>query len=135
MKRFGFLSLGVSLAIIASPSNAQNSRFDGVAQGPKEPVPFRQIAVCAQSASTGKAPCSPLANLCSSFSDVMCVLPDPVTVDNLDNNHFYPPRPQARFTFQTYGTQLITPQVMKNQTLEASWRPRTLSSERTLSGV
>jgi hypothetical protein len=46
----------------------------------------------------------------------MCVLPDPVTADNLDNNHFYAPRPQARFTFQTYGTQLITPQVMKGQT-------------------
>ena len=101
--------------LLAVPCFAQNSRYDGIALGPRGPVPGASVAACTQPANTSTQPCSPLANLCSSLTDVVCTSPNPVTADSLGNYHFYFQNAQAPLTFQIYGPQVASPFILPDQ--------------------
>lgn len=118
------------LVFLAVPAFAQESRYDGIALGPKGPVPGASIAVCTQPANTSTTPCSPLANLCSSLTDVVCTQPNPVTADSLGNFHFYYKPTQTPVTIQIYGPQVASPVVYPDQ-IPA---PGTLVSNNTWTG-
>jgi hypothetical protein len=92
-----------------------NYRYDGIALGPKGPIPNALVAVCTQPANTVAAPCTPLALLCSSLFDLSCNQPNPVTADGLGNFHFYIPNGDIPYTAQIYGPQVIAPYVLADQ--------------------
>lgn len=103
------------VVLLSIPAVAQNYRYDGVVQGPKGLVPFATVAVCTQPANTSTQPCSPLANLCSTLADAVCVQPNPVTADFLGNFHFYFQLAQEPFTYQLYGPQVASVLIMPDQ--------------------
>lgn len=111
--------MGLSLITLSSLSFAQNDRYDSIALGPKGPVPNAKVAVCTQPAVTNPAPCTPLANLCATLSDVVCGAPNPVTADQLGNYHFYAPRAAAPYTVEIYGPQVAAPYILTDQQLAA----------------
>jgi len=104
--------------LIAAFAVGQNLRYDGVAAGPKGPVPFALVAVCYQptgGANTAVQPCTPVANLCSSVSDTTCTSPNPLTTDSAGNYRFYVKPSQIPFTVQIYGPQVISQYVLTDQ--------------------
>lgn len=101
--------------LFASAMLAQNSRYDNVAISPKGPVPFALIAVCAQPATVSSQPCSPLAPLCSSLSDVTCNQANPFLADALGNFHFYVAASGAPYTVQVYGPSVASPYILADQ--------------------
>src|SRR5260370_41573367 len=103
MKRL-FLILG----ILVGSAFAQNARYDNIVISPKGVVPFAAIAVCTQPANTSTQPCTPLASLCCSLSDVTCTQPNPVTADLLGNFHFYYKPSQGPFSIQYFGPQVAS---------------------------
>jgi parallel beta-helix repeat protein len=107
----------IALLLLSGVAFAQNSRIDNIALGPRGPIPGATVAVCTQPAVTSTQPCSPLANLCSSLSDVTCIQPNPVTADSLGNYHFYIKQAQNPFTIQIYGPQVASPLVIPDQTV------------------
>lgn len=113
------IALTLFFCLLACLAWGQNTRYDNVALGPRGPIAGATIAICTQPANTSTQPCSPLANLCSSLSDAVCVQPNPVTADSLGNYHFYVKQAQAPFTVQIYGPQVATPLILPDQVVGA----------------
>lgn len=105
----------LALVLLVASATAQNIRYDGAVAGPRGPVPFASVAACTQPATTTTQPCSPLASLCSSLTDVTCSQPNPVTSDFLGNFFFYIPKTALPFTLQVFGQQVSTPYVQADQ--------------------
>jgi len=112
MLKYTLIFLSLTCAALS-----QNLRHDSVAYGPNGPIPNAFVAVCSQPANTTTQPCSPLANLCSSFSDTTCTQPNPLTTDGLGNFYFYLKGNTVPFTVQIYGPQVIVPYVLSDQGL------------------
>lgn len=100
--------------LIAAPVLAQNLRYDSIALGPRGPIPFAAVGVCAQPANVNSAPCSPLIALCTSFTS-SCTQPGTTTADNLGNFHFYAPSSAFPVTVQIYGPQVAAPFALLDQ--------------------
>jgi len=83
---------------------SQNLRYDNVAYGPRGPIRDALIAVCSQPANTNTQPCTPLAPLCSTTTDTTCTSPHRLQADG-----------HGTFTVQTYGPQVISPFVQRDQ--------------------
>jgi hypothetical protein len=109
------LFLILILGILVGSAFGQNARYDNIVVGPKGVVPFATIAVCTQPANSSTQPCTPLAALCSSLTDVTCTQPNPVTADFLGNFHFYYKPSQGPFTLQFFGPQVSGLFVMSDQ--------------------
>lgn len=92
---------------------AQNARYDNIALTRGGfPAAGATVAVCSQPAVTTTAPCTPLVNLCSSLTDLVCNQPNPTTADGLGNYHFY--IVPGTYTIQVYGSGFLT-QVLPDQ--------------------
>lgn len=104
------------LTLILMPSLvwAQNARYDGIAIGPRGPVPGASIAVCNQPATTTTTPCSPLATIFSSAAGGPQA--NPFQADAFGNFHFYA-QPSSVFTVQLYGPQINPPTVLLDQAM------------------
>jgi len=109
----------IFLAVLLLPclsASAQNIRQDSIAFSRSGfPAPGALIAVCSQPATQGATnllPCSPLAALCASLSDVTCTSPNPVTADGLGNYHYY--LKPGTYAIQVYGPGLTT-QLLRDQ--------------------
>lgn len=105
----------LTLLLLLGAAFGQNIRYDNIAYGPKGPVPFALVAICTQPATTSTQPCTPLAALCSSLSDLVCSQPNPVTTDSLGNFHVYVQQSIVPFTVQIYGPNVISPYIMTDQ--------------------
>jgi hypothetical protein len=103
------------ILLLSCAGFAQNSRFDDVALGPRGPIPAATVVVCTQPANVSTQPCSPLAVLCSSLTDLVCTQPNPVTADSLGNYHFYIKQSESPFTVQIYGPQVAFPFILPDQ--------------------
>lgn len=104
--RKAFLLLLLFSSLI--PLMAQNQAVYGIVLNRNgQPIPGASIAVCTQPANTVTAPCTPLANLCSSLTDNTCTSPNPVIADGLGNYMFYAPiLATGGYTYQFYGSGL-----------------------------
>lgn len=108
------------LVMLTIPTNAQNVRKDDVAlqtltQNTSAgtttfvtPIPGAVITVCLAS-GTG-IPCTPLANVCSSSTDVTCNQPNPISADVNGNYGFWvrPGRYQVSITATNVNGKLVT---------------------------
>jgi hypothetical protein len=94
------------LLVPASSLWAQGVRYDNIVLGPRGgPVGAASIAVCAAGASTGSAPCSPLASI---YSDEALTQPlaNPMQADSLGNYGFW--AAPGHYVVQIYGTGVST---------------------------
>jgi hypothetical protein len=103
------LLFAAALIFCACFAHAQNVRQDGVVSSRSgQPAGGAFVAVCTQPANTSVAPCSPLAPLCSSLSDIACTQTNPVQADGLGNFHFYAKLTSLPVTIQYFGPNVPT---------------------------
>lgn len=110
MKRILLLIL-----VLAGAASAQSLRYDGIAIGPRGPVPGATVAVCTQPATITSTPCSPLATLATATNNTSGGA-NPLTADALGNFHFYA-APNTLYTIQIFSPQISPPTVLADQTL------------------
>jgi hypothetical protein len=114
------LILAMAALLVPSLVWGQGSRSDGVVQGLNGPLPNQNVAVCLQPANVTTTPCSTLATL---YTDSTLSTPctglngcsNPTTSDQFGNFHFY--ATPGKYTLQSYGPQIQTAYVQKDQIL------------------